>query len=96
MCDFFLEIVWNLRNNYYFYITNNNNDNQNTHTMTTQEFTNVAKQKFSALSVSELKKAAISLSNDFSTAANLMDQVIMDLLIERMPEQEFIKFCNEL
>ena len=96
MCDFFLEIVWNLRNNYYFYISNNNNDNQNTHTMTTQEFTNVAKQKFSALSVSELKKAAISLSTDFSTAANLMDQVIMDLLIERMPEQEFIKFCNEL
>jgi hypothetical protein len=33
---FFLEIVWNLRNNYYFYITNNNNDNQNTKTMTTQ------------------------------------------------------------
>jgi nitrogen regulatory protein PII-like uncharacterized protein len=64
--------------------------------MTTQEFTQVAKQKFSPLSVSELKKAAISLNNDFSTAANLMDKVIMDLLMERMPEQEFIKFCNEL
>ena len=36
MCDFFLEIVWNLRNNYYFYISNNNNDNQNTNPMTTQ------------------------------------------------------------
>jgi nitrogen regulatory protein PII-like uncharacterized protein len=64
--------------------------------MTTQEFTKVAKQKFSGLSLNELKKSAISLNNDFSDAADLMMNAVMDLLMERMPEQEFIKFCNEL
>ncbi len=64
--------------------------------MTTQEFTQVAKQKFSGLSLNELKKSAKTLNNDFSDAADLMMNAVMDLLMERMPEQEFIKFCNEL
>jgi nitrogen regulatory protein PII-like uncharacterized protein len=64
--------------------------------MTTQEFNQVAKQKFSGLSLNELKKSAQTLNNDFSDAADLMMNAVMDILMERMPEQEFIKFCNEL
>jgi nitrogen regulatory protein PII-like uncharacterized protein len=64
--------------------------------MTTQEFNQVAKQKFSGLSLNELKKSAQTLNNDFSDVADLMMNAVMNLLMERMPEQEFIKFCNEL
>jgi nitrogen regulatory protein PII-like uncharacterized protein len=64
--------------------------------MTTQEFNQVAKQKFSGLSLNELKKSAQTLNSDFSDVADLMMNAVMDLLMERMPEQEFIKFCNEL
>jgi nitrogen regulatory protein PII-like uncharacterized protein len=64
--------------------------------MTTSEFNQVAKQKFSGLSLNELKKSAQTLNSDFSDVADLMMNAVMDLLMERMPEQEFIKFCNEL
>jgi hypothetical protein len=64
--------------------------------MTKQEFTNVAKQKFSGLSLTELKKSAQTLNNDFTDAADLMMNAVMDVLMERMPEQDFINFCNEL
>ena len=64
--------------------------------MTTQEFNQVAKQKFSGLSLNELKKSAQTLNSDFSDVADLMMNAVMDLLMERMPEQEFIKFCDEL
>jgi nitrogen regulatory protein PII-like uncharacterized protein len=64
--------------------------------MTTQEFNQVAKQKFSGLSLNELKKSAQTLNNDFSDVADLMMNAVMDLLMEIMPEQEFINFCNEL
>ena len=65
-------------------------------TMTVQEFTQVATQKFSKLSTEELIKSAKQLNNDFSDAANYMFDVVLDILMERMPEQDFIKFCNEL
>lgn len=64
--------------------------------MTTQEFYQVAVQKFSSLSTKELIKAAIQLNDDFSDAATQMFSAVLDILMERMPEQDFIKFCDEL
>jgi hypothetical protein len=49
--------------------------------MTTQEFNQVAKQKFSGLSLNELKKSAQTLNNDFSDVADLMMNAVMDLLM---------------
>jgi YbbR domain-containing protein len=40
----FLQIVWNLINTLYFYISNNNNNNQNTKTMTTLTNTTGSKE----------------------------------------------------
>lgn len=94
MCKNFLVMCWIL---IYLLVTLvHQTGNKTKNTMTTQEFNQVAKEKFSKLSISELKKAAISLNDDFSNAADLMMNAVMDLLMERMPEQEFIKFCNEL
>ena len=64
--------------------------------MTAQEFTQVATQKFNRLSTEELIKTAKQLNDDFSKVADYMMDAVLDILMERMPEQEFIKFCNEL
>jgi hypothetical protein len=40
----FLQIVWNLRNTLYFYISNTNNNNQNIKTMTTLTNTTGSKE----------------------------------------------------
>lgn len=64
--------------------------------MTTQEFYQIAFQKFSKLSTKELIKSAIQLNDDFSDAATQMFSVVLDILMERMPEKDFVKFCNEL
>jgi hypothetical protein len=64
--------------------------------MTTQEFTQIAIEKFSQLSTEELKSSAIIFSRQFSTTADLMGNAIMDILIERMNERDFINFCNQL
>jgi nitrogen regulatory protein PII-like uncharacterized protein len=64
--------------------------------MTAQEFTQVATQKFNRLSTEELIKSAKQLNNDFSDAATYMFDVVLDILMERMPEKDFIKFCDNL
>jgi len=40
----------------------------------------------------EVKKLVI----DFSDAASLVMGVALDILMERMPENEFVKFCDSL
>jgi hypothetical protein len=64
--------------------------------MTAQEFTQVATQKFSKLSTEELIQAAIQLNNDFTKVGDYMFSVVLDILMERMAEQDFIKFCDNL
>jgi len=64
--------------------------------MTKQEFTQVATQKFSKLSTEELIKSANRLKNDFSDAASCMFDAVLDILMKRMPDQDFIKFCDNL
>lgn len=64
--------------------------------MTAQEFTQVATQKFSKLSTEELIQVAMQLNNDFTNVGEYMFSAVLDILMERMAEQDFIKFCNEL
>jgi hypothetical protein len=64
--------------------------------MTTQQFTQIAIESLSQLSTEELKSSAIIFSRQFSRTADLMGNAIMDILIERMNERDFINFCNQL
>ena len=88
-----LEIFWNLIFLLDIWFIK---QHQNTNPMTTQEFYQVAVQKFSKLSTQELIKSAIQLNDDFSDASMQMFNAVLDILMERMPEQDFVKFCDEL
>jgi len=64
--------------------------------MTTLEFKNIASEKLNNLSTNELTLEVKKLTNDFSNSANLILDVALDILMNRMPEEEFIKLCNSL
>jgi hypothetical protein len=34
--------------------------------------------------------------NDFTSAANMVQDIVLDILMERLPESEFIELCNSL
>lgn len=69
---------------------------QNSQTMTTIEFKTIAANKLNALSTSDLIAEVKTLANDFSTGAELVFDVAMDILMERLPENEFVELCNTL
>lgn len=64
--------------------------------MTTQEFTTIATNKLNTISTADLIVEVKKLVNDFSTSAELVFNVAMDILMERMPENEFVELCNSL
>jgi len=70
--------------------------NKNGKTMTTQEFKTIATNKLNALSTSDLIIEVKKLANDFSTGAELVSDVAMDILMNRLPENEFVELCNTL
>ena len=74
-----------------FTFTSSNNNK-----MTTQEYNDIAKAKLNKLSTSDLITEVKKLANNYSDAAMLVSQVAFDILIERMPESEFVALCNEL
>lgn len=51
-------------------------------------------QKIAAQTTSELKKIAAQLANDFRDGADVVYAKVLDALELRMPEVEFIEFCN--
>ena len=69
---------------------------QTKNTMTKLEFTKLATKKFSNLSIEELIKSADTLKNEHSDVSSCMFDAVLDLLFKRMPEQDFIKFCDNL
>ena len=71
-------------------------EQQKAMTMTTQEFKTTTASKFNLLSTYDLIVEVKKLSNDFSIGADLIFDVAMDILMERLPECEFIEPCNEL
>jgi len=64
--------------------------------MTTQEFQTIATEKMQTLTTNDLIIEVKKLVIDFSDAASLVMGVALDILMERMPENEFIKFCDSL
>jgi hypothetical protein len=52
--------------------------------------------KISPLSVKALKELAVKLNGDLSTEASIVLDAIMDTLMNRMPEDEFVSFCDTL
>lgn len=70
--------------------------NQNTHTMTLEQFTAIATAKMQTLPTNDLMVEVKKLANDFSNAASIVMDVALDILMERLPESEFVNFCDSL
>lgn len=64
--------------------------------MTTQEFKNIATKKINSLSTEDLITEAKKLVNDFSDSASLVFEIVLDVLCNRLPENEFIELTNSL
>lgn len=64
--------------------------------MTNQEFKTIAANKLNNLSTVDLIAEVKKLANDFSTGAELVSDVSMDILMNRLPENEFIELCKTL
>jgi hypothetical protein len=64
--------------------------------MTTAEFTATATANLNKVSTSELMVEVQRLTSDFSDAAQMVWDVAMNILMERLPETEYINFCNSL
>lgn len=64
--------------------------------MTIQEFNTTATENLNKLSTNQLIDEAKKLVNDFSNNTEYVYDVIMNILMDRLPENEFIEFCNNL
>jgi hypothetical protein len=64
--------------------------------MTLSQFNQIATQELSKLSTNDLLDTAKNLSTDYSTAADKVFNVILDILMIRLPENEFVNFCDSL
>lgn len=64
--------------------------------MTAAQFKQIAVTKLNTLSTDDLIIELKRLSNDFSTGAKLVFDAAMDILMERMPEAEFVALCETL
>jgi hypothetical protein len=64
--------------------------------MTTSEFTTIATSRLNALPTNDLIIELKKLMNDFTSAANMVQDIVLDILMERLPESEFIELCNSL
>ena len=64
--------------------------------MTTLEFKTIAAQKLNTLSTIDLIAELKKLSDNFSAGAELVYDVCMDILINRLPENEFVELCDNL
>jgi len=64
--------------------------------MTTEQFKTIATEKMQTLPTNDLMVEIKKLVNDFSDAGSLVMDVALDILMERMPENEFVNFCDSL
>lgn len=58
--------------------------------------TTYAKNQIEKFSTEELKNQAASLMSNLEDGADFVMDLIMDVLIERMPEDEFVSFCDTI
>jgi len=64
--------------------------------MTASEFTSIATSRLNALTTNDLITELRKLVNDFTSDANMVQDIVLDILMERLPESEFIELCNSL
>lgn len=64
--------------------------------MTTQEFKNLTASKLQSVKTEELIATVKRMNNDFREGVDLVIDVIMDILMVRLPENEFVELCNSL
>lgn len=64
--------------------------------MTTEQFKATATAKMQTISTNDLMVEIKKLVNDFSDAGSLVMDVALDILMERLPESEFVNFCDSL
>ena len=69
---------------------------QNDKDMTTQEFKNIAISKLNTLSTSDLINEVKRLANNLSDGADLISDAALEILMNRLPEKEFIEICETL
>jgi hypothetical protein len=64
--------------------------------MTALEFTVIATRRLNSLPTNDLIVELKKLMNDFTSSANMVQDIVLDILMERLPEAEFIELCNSL
>lgn len=64
--------------------------------MTTQELKNLTASKLQSVKTEELIATVKRMNNDFREGVDLVIDVIMDILMVRLPENEFVELCNSL
>lgn len=64
--------------------------------MTSKEFTAKATEKFNQCSTSDLIQTAKKLNNDLSDVASYMLDAVLEILMDRMNDSEFVAFCDSL
>jgi hypothetical protein len=64
--------------------------------MTTENFKTIATEKLNTLTTNDLIVAVKELVNNFEKGADYVFDVCLDILMNRLPENEFVKLCDSL
>jgi hypothetical protein len=64
--------------------------------MTTEQFKAIATANLNKISTSDLMTEVKKLTSDFSDSAQMVWDIAMNILMERLPEAEYVDFCNNL
>ena len=54
------------------------------------------KSKAETLTIEQLKDGIVSLANDFQDGADIVFGVLLDVLMARVSESDFLEFCDDL
>lgn len=58
--------------------------------------TNALTEKLSKLNIDQVAEIAARLSKDYSNEAGIVLEAAMQVLQSRMPEADFVRFCEKL
>lgn len=64
--------------------------------MTTLKFNKIATERLNALSTNDLIIELKKLMNDYTSAANMVQDVVLDILMNSLSESEFIELSNNI
>lgn len=64
--------------------------------MTVAEFKTVTSRKLNNLSIEELKSTLLLMNDNFELVGEIIFNTALDLLEEKIEENDFISFCDEL